>query len=128
MSTTAGKNNFKNPDVCKAAWYKIWILYKPQFAEKYNRKTSTIYGYNNKRNHGLDNLIKLAGKKQNEADLIGLYDNKTGKLMRYLYQSIQPKYKKPAYVPVSAKQAEGRTTRHPREKRKRISRPQPTNQ
>jgi hypothetical protein len=127
MSTTAGKNNFKNPDVCKAAWYKIWILYKPQFSEKYNRKTSTIYGYNNKRNHGLDNLVKLAGKKQNEADLIALYDNKTGKLMRYLYQSIQPKQPKQNYIPVNKKQAEGRQHRQERPKRKRINRPQTTN-
>jgi hypothetical protein len=121
MSTTAGKNNFKNPEVCKAACYKIWILYKPQFANKYNRKTSTIYGYNNKRNHGLDNLVKLAGKKQGEADLIALYDNKSGKLMRYLYQSIQPKTKQQPYTPV--KQQTERQGRQERHKRKRIIQP-----
>jgi hypothetical protein len=92
---TAGRNNFKNPEIRDKAIYKIWVLLKPEFCSKYNvKKAITRYGFNNKKNRGIDNLVRLAETLEKEAELIHLYDNqqfdergKRGKLIKTLYQS-----------------------------------------
>ena len=74
---SSSKNNFKKDDVKEKSKYKLWVLYKPEFAKKFKSNPFTYFSYNTKSDGGLSALINLAEKRQNMYLLAVLYDNQS---------------------------------------------------
>lgn len=75
MSKKVSPNKFKNPETRSAAVYKLMVKYLPEFAAQYPYNPMYYYGRNQKKEQGLELLMKLAKKKQKQASLIILYKN-----------------------------------------------------
>lgn len=79
QSPAAAQNYFKDAKAKKAAMYKLWIAWLPQYMSKWgNRKTSVWYSYNKRRDNGLNWLIERAKELRTEFKVAKIYDNQTG--------------------------------------------------
>ena len=93
-----GMNDFSDPDVIRNAAYKLFIVFKPEFAIRYPRNPFVFFSQTTKRDKGLDRLYRLAQAKVKEANLMILYDNQTGE--RYQDKVL---FKDPNYIPLQKK-------------------------
>ena len=78
--SSSSKNNFRNDDVKKEVKYKLWVVYKPEFASKYPNNPMTYYGYNKKAENGLKGLMRLAAAKKPEFKFARIYDLVTNEI------------------------------------------------
>jgi len=91
MSKTSGHNNFADPNQKAKAKYKLWVLWKPEYAHLYPR---VYFSYTSHNKDGLNGLLILAHKRQDKADLMIIYDNQTGERL-----DGKVLYKDPNYTP-----------------------------
>ena len=93
-----GMNDFSDPDVIRNAAYKLFVVFKPEYASNYPKNPFVFFSQTTKRDNGLDRLFRLAHKKMAEANLMIIYDNQTGE--RYEDKVL---FKDPNYIPLQKK-------------------------
>lgn len=72
-------NYFKSEEGKKSAIYKLWMAIKPEYMMKWKgRKKMVFFGYNKRRENGLDWLIEKAKKHRDEIVVAHIYNNQTG--------------------------------------------------
>lgn len=73
------QNYFKTDEGKQAALYKLWVAWLPQHIPKWGgKKTRVWFGFNKRKNNGLDWLIEHAKSLRAEFKVAKIYDNKTG--------------------------------------------------
>lgn len=79
-TSNSPNNYFLNEDGKKAAKYKLWCGWLPEYIGKWQGKKSTVwFGLNKRRNEGLDWLFQKAKSLRTEFRVAIIYDNQTGK-------------------------------------------------
>lgn len=73
----SSKNNFTKDEVKQKSKYKLWILYKPEYAAKFGSNPFTYFSYHTKSDGGLAGLQALAEKRKGMFLLAVLYDNQS---------------------------------------------------
>lgn len=83
MSKKQNPIDFTNQDNCKNAKYKLWIVWLPQYRNKWGGNDKmTFYGSNKRKNNGFDWLFEKAKSLRTEFKVAIIYDNQTG-LMKH---------------------------------------------
>jgi hypothetical protein len=90
-----GLNNFSDPEIIRKAAYKLFVVFKPEFASKYPQNPFIFFSQRTARNNGLERLHRLAKEKKKEANLMIIYDNQTGE--KYQNKIV---YMDPNYIPL----------------------------
>lgn len=90
------KNYFKSDEAKEKSKYKLWILYKSEYKEKFKGNPKTYYGFNTKSDGGLAGLINLAEDRKDMFNLAILYDNQAAdrehsEVRRWENRQVQPK-------------------------------------
>lgn len=83
QKTSSSKSTyFKNGEGKKSAIYKLWVVFKDEYASKYPSNPFVYYGYNKLKENGMQALVKLAGSKRSEFKVARIYENKAdGKMV-----------------------------------------------
>ena len=80
-------NYFKNGEGKKKAHFKLWVVYKDEYASKYPSNPFTYYGFNKLKDNGFNALMKLALEKKSEYKIARIYNNISGEQINQLIGS-----------------------------------------
>lgn len=80
-STPEKPTYFKNGEGKKNAHFKLWVVWKDEYAYKYPSNPFVYYGYNKLKENGQQALMRLAASKRSEFKIARIYNNLSGELV-----------------------------------------------
>lgn len=72
---SVSKNNFGHEENKQRSKYKLWIMYKPEFKQRFKENPRTYFSFNTKTDGGYSSLVALAEKRSDMYLMAILYDN-----------------------------------------------------